>query len=332
MPGPPPPRRRPARGAAGRARTPRRAPARRRAPAPGRAARRGEAAATATLTTGSTVETAAVSDGPRRSSAAKNADTATTVPSRATPTSASQALARPGTVAPVATATTSYTTAQEAITTAEDAERAGAGRGAAPQHDVEGVRERRAEPEQHTDDLPALHGADGEHGPGRRDGHAGQPGRPRPHPEQHGGQHDDERGVEVEQQRGQPGADPLQRQEVAGGLDGVADAAEQDQPEQPAAAGERLAAPPRQQQQDRGGQAEADRQHADRADPVAVDDLGQHGHDPERGGRQQRQAGAGEPARVRTVHPATLARRPAAVARRRAGLVRQAHGGYVSRP
>jgi hypothetical protein len=61
-------------------------------------------AATATLTTGSRVDSTAVSDGPSSGRAAKNAATATTVPSRVTPASAAHAEAECGSSAPVATA------------------------------------------------------------------------------------------------------------------------------------------------------------------------------------------------------------------------------------
>ena len=65
------------------------------------------AAAAARLTTGSTVDTTAVSAGPSRSSAAKNADTAITVLISATPASASQPDGRCGSAGPAASATVS---------------------------------------------------------------------------------------------------------------------------------------------------------------------------------------------------------------------------------
>ncbi len=71
------------------------------------------------LTTGSTVETTAVSEGPSRASAAKNAVTARTVPTSATATSAAHATGRSGRSGRVASARAPSTTVPADSTTAD---------------------------------------------------------------------------------------------------------------------------------------------------------------------------------------------------------------------
>ena len=101
--------------------------------------------------------------------------------------------------------------------------------------------------------------------------------------------HGDERRVGVEQQRGEPGVDALERAEVEAGLDGVAEEAERDAGGEAAQRAERPA--PQRDQRPQHGRGHREAQRQQRGDPQAgrVGLLGEDRHRAEAGGRHQTQ-------------------------------------------
>jgi hypothetical protein len=174
--------------------------------------------------------------------------------------------------------------------------------------DVRGVDDRGAEAERGAGGIERARPRAGhdERQPARREREGDEPARVRTLAAERDRRRGDQCRERVEEQRQQRRVDPLQRGEVAAGLERVRARAEREAGADVAARQARQAAAQRQQRPEQhGGEREADREQGPGGGALAVGELAEHGHGAERGGRRDAEEGSGgahEPHRAAARH------------------------------